>query len=245
MSKKPSLSDLRILCIDLDAAFCQLALNVAHSLHLALDSCTADTEISTKYDGYLINYSADRSAIDCIHKIENKREAPIALIVDTQLDKKTYHHFKEVESVDYIIEKSIASHHLKYLLTYMLNKSHFSSRPSEHDLFEKLRKKYNKSIYDKIQELSALVNGLKSDPNQEALAKLKTSVHQLAGSAGSYGYPDISTICSQLEHEIINIETVGSIDQNWLNSLPEFVKKISFYFQFPKLPDAPQKKNTV
>ena len=59
-------------------------------------------------------------------------------------------------------------------------------------MFEQLKQNYLASFEVKIEQLK---NALE---NQDAQA-LTVSVHQLAGSSGSYGFDVISALCSEIE----------------------------------------------
>jgi HPt (histidine-containing phosphotransfer) domain-containing protein len=66
------------------------------------------------------------------------------------------------------------------------------------ELFQQLRQEYLTESKDRLAELRAGLNGFQSgDPG--ALASLKTHFHRLAGSGGSYGFPEISALAKEAE----------------------------------------------
>jgi HPt (histidine-containing phosphotransfer) domain-containing protein len=62
------------------------------------------------------------------------------------------------------------------------------------ELFQQLRQEYLSESRERIAELRAVKDGTPG-----ALASLKTHFHRLAGSGGSYGFPEISTIAKEAE----------------------------------------------
>ncbi len=245
MSEDLFVSRFHVLCVDSNAEFLELIQDTSESIDLNLVTCSTYTEAMrlsrTNYDGYLINDTLpDGLGIDIIRKTQNRNEIPVCVITDAHLTKTMYFQLKEKEGVDYILERPVALHHLKLLLLHIQNKINLSVNPPVYDLFQELREKYSQSTFDKIEELSQLVSAVEQNPTLETIANLQSSVHQLAGSAGSYGYPEISALCSQLESEMRKIEALQRIDKKWLDTLSDFIKNISFFFQIPKMPEAPK-----
>jgi HPt (histidine-containing phosphotransfer) domain-containing protein len=66
------------------------------------------------------------------------------------------------------------------------------------ELFQQLRQEYLSEGRERLAELRAGLVGFK-DGTPGALASLKTHFHRLAGSGGSYGFPEISTIAKDAE----------------------------------------------
>lgn len=75
---------------------------------------------------------------------------------------------------------------------------------SEKDLLEKLHQEYQKSIPNKILYLEELLNVWSKERDHVVFERLKTAVHHLAGSAGTYGYAGISKVCQLFEHALIH-----------------------------------------
>lgn len=66
------------------------------------------------------------------------------------------------------------------------------------ELFQQLRHEYLNESRDRLAELRAGVAGVRNGlPG--ALASLKTHFHRLAGSGGSYGFPEISALAKEAE----------------------------------------------
>ncbi|VAW44608.1 hypothetical protein MNBD_GAMMA02-1646 [hydrothermal vent metagenome] len=73
-------------------------------------------------------------------------------------------------------------------------------------MFEQLKQQFLASFEAKIENLK---NALE---NQDAQA-LTVSVHQLAGSSGSYGYDAISELCSVIETLVHDNDSIDSTTQ--------------------------------
>jgi HPt (histidine-containing phosphotransfer) domain-containing protein len=70
------------------------------------------------------------------------------------------------------------------------------------DAFRELRMEYLASLPDRLEELRADIASLRSG-NQEAGASLKVRLHRLAGSGGSYGFVQISSLAREAERWLI------------------------------------------
>ncbi len=66
------------------------------------------------------------------------------------------------------------------------------------ELFQELRREYLAESADRLAELRSDVAGFR-DGAGDAAASLKTHFHRLAGSGGSYGFPDVSAIAKEAE----------------------------------------------
>jgi HPt (histidine-containing phosphotransfer) domain-containing protein len=93
------------------------------------------------------------------------------------------------------------------------------------DAFRDLRIEYLASLPDRLEELRADLAGLSGKP--EAGASLKIRLHRLAGSGGSYGFVQISSLAREAErwlsanagvHETVELELI-------LNRLSEAANK--------------------
>jgi HPt (histidine-containing phosphotransfer) domain-containing protein len=66
------------------------------------------------------------------------------------------------------------------------------------ELFQELRREYLSESKDRLAELRAGLGAFRGG-TPEAAASLKTHFHRLAGSGGSYGFPEISVIAKEAE----------------------------------------------
>lgn len=93
-----------------------------------------------------------------------------------------------------------------------------------------LKLKYDGTINDKISHLTELVKSTQQDP--EHIQDLKVFIHKIGGSAGSFGYASVSTLCKEMEIEINHRMVSGNNkDREWLSSLDTFIKKVNQEFQ--------------
>ena len=98
----------------------------------------------------------------------------------------------------------------------------------------KLREKFARSLDDRIEEIASLSQKISDNPNQREASLLQTSLrslaHKLSGSAGSYGFPEVSRICKQIDiftqecEELINRSSKERLDI--LKSLVAELRKI-------------------
>lgn len=64
---------------------------------------------------------------------------------------------------------------------------------------QELQDLYISSFPDKITVLKSKLAELPQGPSSAALEELKSAVHKLAGSAGSYGFPEIANLARNIE----------------------------------------------
>ncbi|MBA3815388.1 MAG: Hpt domain-containing protein [Parachlamydiaceae bacterium] len=94
--------------------------------------------------------------------------------------------------------------------------------------------KYDKTKSEKIELLERLVRTLQNDPNEKHLKEFRGAVHNIGGSAGSFGYLAVSNVCKQLDAQAIErLETLSLLDQNWLFSLNHFLEQVKQGFEVP------------
>jgi HPt (histidine-containing phosphotransfer) domain-containing protein len=94
------------------------------------------------------------------------------------------------------------------------------------ELFQKLRREYLNESKDRLAELRAGLGAFRSGA-PEAPAALKTHFHRLAGSGGSYGFPEISVIAKEAE---LWIATGPPPDQAAVARLEEAIERLEAAF---------------
>jgi HPt (histidine-containing phosphotransfer) domain-containing protein len=80
-----------------------------------------------------------------------------------------------------------------------------SSNNQNSDAIKKIQLEYEKTIPKKLQELKTLQDAAKKTPSLDNLTALRFFVHKLAGSAGTYGFLEVSTLCKQYEQDILEV----------------------------------------
>jgi HPt (histidine-containing phosphotransfer) domain-containing protein len=98
------------------------------------------------------------------------------------------------------------------------------------ELFQQLRREYLTESKHRLAELRASLNGFQSgDPG--ALASLKTHFHRLAGSGGSYGFPEISALAKEAE---LWVATGPALDQAAVSKLKASIVRLEQAFDNEK-----------
>lgn len=77
------------------------------------------------------------------------------------------------------------------------------------DKFEELKKEYIAQIPGKMKQLQDDFSKLKQNPSIEALKPVRMVIHKTAGTAGSFGYSQVTDICRAMDSKLTSI-----IDEN-------------------------------
>ena len=88
-------------------------------------------------------------------------------------------------------------------------------------VFEQLKEEYEQKIPQKLTTLKEQVGKVQSGKTEENVKDLRFTVHKLAGSAGTYGYPQVSTCCKAFEKEIVEED---------FSHAEEYLEKIKGFF---------------
>ena len=233
----------KFLLVDDDPEFIAYFLSLTEPYNLAFDVCQtlqiAQQKIrSFQYDAYIVDLNlSDGSGIDLIQEIRQKGDqSPIAVISGIFQDEQTFKMLKENYAVDFILDKPIYPLQLDQLLVQLCPQKQLPKTPNKLD---ELNKQYVKTVSDKIILLKELIKTVQDKPEPNCLTALKSAVHKIAGSAGSYGFIDVSVLCKELEFQIDQrLSSKETIEQGWLDSLTEFLRKIKFSFQFPAITES-------
>lgn len=95
-------------------------------------------------------------------------------------------------------------------------------------VFDALVEEYRKTIPQKVEQIENQMGDLKKLKTLEALKALRFSVHKFAGSAGTYGYSEISALCKAQELELNAL--IETFDEKALTD-PFFTKLSDFFNQ--------------
>lgn len=74
------------------------------------------------------------------------------------------------------------------------------------DNFDQLKKKYLEALPARIEKLKSLANKVLNDPSDEKVEALRSHVHKIAGTAGSFGYDKAGRLCSNLDRDLPNMD---------------------------------------
>ena len=104
-------------------------------------------------------------------------------------------------------------------------------------MLEKLKASYDEAIPEKINGLAVLIGNIQQNPSIKNLQELKESVHKIAGTAGSFGYEEVTRLCKEMQNEVIEqMKLAPSFDSKWISSLSDFLSKIKEHFLQIKKP---------
>jgi HPt (histidine-containing phosphotransfer) domain-containing protein len=68
-----------------------------------------------------------------------------------------------------------------------------------------ITEEYRKTIPQKLELLDQLVKCLENEKTIEALKGLRQHIHKLAGSAGTYGFDEVSALCKQWDLRLLQL----------------------------------------
>lgn len=258
--KKTDFSPLcRILCVDDDRNFYFYIQRIASHLGIELDAAFSIKEAKRKikegkkdYQAFIIDgHLPDGSGFDLIAWIRKKKEkkVPIVFLSRFYQDATSFRILKEEWQVDYVFEKPLSPIQVEQLLAklcHLVNLREKDSFPEK--VLDDLKQKYKEKIFDKLTRLQNLILTLQRDPTLKHLENLKNEVHQIGGSAGSYGYPQVSQLCKKLENDLIEqmaLVQKGTWDFEALYALDDFFKEIKIYFQMDEDGISPSSPNQI
>ncbi len=201
-----------ILLVDDDKDFCNfintLAIQANVPITIAYTCKEAFYRIQTeKFCGYIIDgYLPDGSGIDLIKVVRKWSEGqiPIAFISSAYRDINSFVDLKDRIQVDYVLNKPLKEIDVINLLK---NLKPEKDRPATDknpgifdDVLTELRNQYKETIYQKIEKIDNLIAVYKNEENNDTLIELTSDLHKISGSAGSYGYPEVSKRCKKMEN---------------------------------------------
>ncbi len=106
-----------------------------------------------------------------------------------------------------------------------------NSNPLPPEVAKELQQTYLAGLPAKISEIQSLTKQLSSTPSLESLKALRVLIHKMVGSAGTYGFPLVSSLCKPWDMRLMEfIEHFPACqkDLSWLQELgqlPEQLKK--------------------
>jgi HPt (histidine-containing phosphotransfer) domain-containing protein len=98
------------------------------------------------------------------------------------------------------------------------------------ELFQQLRREYLTEGKERLAELRAELSGFQTG-NPGALTSLKTQFHRLAGSGGSYGFPEISALAKEAE---LWVATGPAADETAVARLQATIRRLEEAFDSEK-----------
>lgn len=235
-------SPLRLILIDDDAEFTSYFLSYASPYNLIIDVCFSKEEglkkiNQTKYDVYLVDLNLpDGSGLDIVKEIRNREKSniTIALISSLYSHKETYQALKNKFDLDYVLDKPIYPQQINWFLTNLTEKGKKTTAYKSNDTLEGVIKNYIKGVGEKLTLLSDLIHKAQNDPSPDSLLAFANAIHKIAGSAGTYGFPEVSKLCKTLEFNIKDrVDKNSYTDKSFLDSFNQFFKDVRYHFQIP------------
>lgn len=232
----------KILCVDDDRTFCRFLKKLGSTLGILVDKVHSIEEAkqvieeTADYQAFIIDgHLPDGAGIELVAWIREKKNLslPIGFISRIYRDARTFRLLRDKLKVNYVLEKPIR-HAEAHQLLIKLSQPETLSESFSNILLENLKNAYDQTISDKIEDLEKMILTVEKNPSISHLQALKTLVHKIAGSAGSFGYFTVSQLCKNLETEIkeqIELAKKKSMNYIWLSDLDEFFSQIKLHFQ--------------
>jgi len=237
----PTLTKTSILCVDNDPQFLKEVEKIADALHFTLTQANSIEDAYQKvkqleFDEYLINGAlTDKSGLELIDWIHKNRNPQAAMAFLYPTTTENFREIKERFAINCVTNKPLNSQNIEAILISLYHSCH-PIPSTENETLKKIKQEYFHSIYDKIESVEQSILMINTDPSKENLVELKKKIHKIAGSAGSYGFLQVSVLCKEKEVELISMienDQPTQISPAWLLSLDEFLNQFKLYFQLP------------
>ncbi len=246
----------RFLLIDDDPDFLAYFLLSAEPFAIICDTAASMQEARQKintssYAAYIIDLKLpDGLGQDLIKEIYEKlgNKYPIVAVAGINRDPMVIQSLREKYKIEFVLDKPIYPQQINKLFATLANKCDIKQLRIN-SVLQKLRETYQKTIPEKLENLTSLITSLHQNPDKATLTELRGVVHKIAGSAGTYGFLGVSEICRDMEKSIVDeLELSKVIEKDWILSLDDFLEKVKHYFQIneeqtfpPKETSRPQK----
>lgn len=236
---------LRVLCIDDDMQFCSYMHFMAQPFNLIFRSIFSFKEAKEliekqPFDVYLIDMSLpDGSGFDLAALVRSLygKEVYIVVISGVFNDAATFRTLKEQLNINYVLDKPVKSQVVQSLFSLLCQKKEQvkQEEPAGDKVsFQAIKDRYDATIFEKLSQVESLIKEVQASPQQENLELLKGVIHKIAGSSGSYGYPQVALLCRNLESALIALLAEIQQDGFLTSQLPDlkgFFKELKLGFQ--------------
>ncbi|BBM83407.1 protein kinase domain-containing protein [Candidatus Uabimicrobium amorphum] len=155
------------------------------------------------FAGYIIDVNLpDGSGIQLIELIRKKfTDVQIALLSNFK-NTNDAKEWKEKFAINYIVRKPVNDKELKDLFNNLIREANAVDKNDPNYLLEELKREYEASVDEKLQDIESLLKKAIIDPSVENFTELKSAVHKIAGSAGTFGFNEASNICLELDRKL-------------------------------------------
>lgn len=238
----------RLLCVDDDKYLCLYVKKVASFQNIIVETAYTIAEAQKKieqqspFEAFIIDgHLPDGSGFDLVSWVrQHYPEVPIIFLSRVYQDAASFRILKEQFDVDYVLEKPLTPQKIDLIFKQLWRgklqpPSSLNDEEAELEAFiADIKHDYKQSIYQKLERLEKLILNVQRKPNLKNLIELRREVHNVGGSSGSYGFPEVGEVCQALEIDIdkqIEQQKHGPLDLNWLASLDDFFSQMKLYFQ--------------
>ncbi len=197
----------KILLIDDDKDFCKLTYTIARKLNTQISIVNKLRDaiiliLRNKFDLIMVDgYLPDGSGVDFVLYLHKKKvESKIAFVSGGYTTSEQYKWLKSEIGVDYVINKPIDPNEMYSIFKSILEPD---NKEEIDDLLIDLKKEYDATIYEKLETLENLLNILEKQPTLKNLENFKKEIHKITGTAGSYGYDEVTKSGRECDRKIL------------------------------------------
>lgn len=227
-----------ILCVDDDKDFLNYLITITGTYNISLITAETIAEGKKKvakeqYDAYIVDLKLpDGSGYEVIEAIRRQGNRPIAVISGAFRDEIVFRTLKEQYLVNYVLEKPILPFQIDHLLSDLSQTKIAAKEEHAKTKLEILQENYTKTICNRIDEISKLIKTAQEKQDSESTSQFISAIHKMGGSAGSYGYLNVSNLCKELESQYrFKIEAKEPLDSSWYEGLNNFIRMLKYHYQ--------------
>jgi DNA-binding response OmpR family regulator len=233
-------SSLHFLCIGVAPSFIAHILEKTESLDVSLDTCKTEQEALMKmvhgtYEVYIVDIGISvKSALELVHEIrkrDNKKNF-ITIITSSLAEEENFTVLRDQDVINCLLRKPIDPQQIESFIK-LINRRFIKPTSSPiSDRMETLKREYQKTVPEKLDLLTKLIRSTQQYPDVEHVTQFKNAVHKIGGSAGSYGFTDVSVLCKDMDTKILERLAAGtSEDKDWIATFPAFLKSVEEAFK--------------
>ena len=226
----------KILLIDDGKDFCKMTNSILRKFKIEIFIVNKLRDaiiliLRNKFDLIIVDgYLPDGSGVDfALYLHKKKIESEIAFVSGGYTTSEQYKWLKSEIGVDYVINKPLDHQEMYSIFKSIIDPT---NKEKIDDLLVDLKKNYDATIYDKLQNLENLLKILDKEKNRENLENFKKEIHKITGTAGSYGYDEVTKAGRKCDQSIIKrLEENQPIEQKHIVEYKSVFHKIKLGFQ--------------
>jgi UDP-N-acetyl-D-glucosamine dehydrogenase len=201
-TKLPKQKEETILVIDDDTDCClfiQKTLSIKGYRILLANSGREGLALvdKEKCDAVFLDISLpDIDGVDIANRIRQKKgNIPIIGITCTPIEMLRERYNNSLTNFTDICIKPFTHQ----VLNDVLQKFNFAKHDEQPESLQNIMEDYRASIPNRLELLQILIDEIRKKTTEKDLKELRLQVHKIAGSAGIYGYGEVSKICKELD----------------------------------------------